>query len=324
MTLLSRSGFVLAIPPEVQDSWRSAWPGPAGDAEVAGGFQRLYGAIERWSLSSVEPMNGACWGAVYSAIGSDGRDVVLKINPENVEPGRFGSTRTELEPGALALWAKAGFAPEVIRAADSGRTYLMERADPGTSLLDRGGSGTLAVMRTLGTVVGQLHKLSRAVDPIEIENAPRLAGSSEIAKWRRALADSSEGALLDELLSSSTEEVLLHLDLHSGNLLRHADSWWVIDPKPHLGDPHAEMWGLIFHEPFTAGLPADPGAAAAYVREHIDDYCTAAGLEAGRTAKWLQVRLAYRTWRAKQENTTVGWIARLPHLSAAINRSFGN
>ncbi len=42
--------------------------------------------------------------------------------------------------------------------------------------------------------------------------------------------------LRDDLLKSTTKEVLLHGDLHHDNILKNGDSWLVIDPKEFIGD----------------------------------------------------------------------------------------
>lgn len=44
-------------------------------------------------------------------------------------------------------------------------------------------------------------------------------------------------ALYRELAHDATELVLLHADLHAGNVLRAERSWLAIDPRPCVGDP---------------------------------------------------------------------------------------
>jgi streptomycin 6-kinase len=39
--------------------------------------------------------------------------------------------------------------------------------------------------------------------------------------------------------------VLLHQDLHGGNVLRHGDDWVAIDPKPLVGDPTFDVASLV-------------------------------------------------------------------------------
>ena len=46
--------------------------------------------------------------------------------------------------------------------------------------------------------------------------------------------------LRDDLLKSTTKEVLLHGDLHHDNILQNGGSLLVIDPKGFIGDPAFE------------------------------------------------------------------------------------
>ncbi len=54
--------------------------------------------------------------------------------------------------------------------------------------------------------------------------------------------------LKNELLSESYETYLIHGDLHRENILSHANSWVVIDPKGYIGSLYSEVWPFI-HDP---------------------------------------------------------------------------
>ncbi len=51
--------------------------------------------------------------------------------------------------------------------------------------------------------------------------------------------------LRDRLLATSTQNVLLHGDLHHDNILQNGVDWLVIDPKGVIGDPVNEVWTFI-------------------------------------------------------------------------------
>lgn len=51
--------------------------------------------------------------------------------------------------------------------------------------------------------------------------------------------------LRDDLLTTSSESVLLHGDLHHDNILNNGDSWVVIDPKGVIGEPAYEVAAFI-------------------------------------------------------------------------------
>jgi streptomycin 6-kinase len=55
-------------------------------------------------------------------------------------------------------------------------------------------------------------------------------------------------AVFQELLRTSTTEVLLATDLHVGNILRaEREPWLVIDPKPFVGDPAYDVTQHLFN-----------------------------------------------------------------------------
>ena len=56
--------------------------------------------------------------------------------------------------------------------------------------------------------------------------------------------------LKNHLLQNSTTQVLLHGDLHHGNILSDEEGWIVIDPKGVIGDPLYDMTGCLLREPF--------------------------------------------------------------------------
>ncbi len=56
-----------------------------------------------------------------------------------------------------------------------------------------------------------------------------------------------EQDLAQELLSTTLKEILLHGDLHHGNILLRGDEAIVIDPKPVIGDPFFEPARFILN-----------------------------------------------------------------------------
>lgn len=51
--------------------------------------------------------------------------------------------------------------------------------------------------------------------------------------------------LRDRLLTTNTDNVLLHGDLHHDNMLQNGDQWLVIDPKGVMGHPINEVWAFV-------------------------------------------------------------------------------
>ena len=53
------------------------------------------------------------------------------------------------------------------------------------------------------------------------------------------------GTVVEDLLADQAPQVLLHQDLHGGNVLRAGRGWLAIDPKPLVGDPAFDVASLV-------------------------------------------------------------------------------
>jgi streptomycin 6-kinase len=209
------------------DEWLAALP--ALVAELAG----------HWSLdvgAPFQPGGRTAW--VAPATDQHGTPVVLKVG--------FRHPEGEAEAAGLRVWAGAG----AVRLLDEWRAdatvaLLLERCEPGTALSDRPepeqDEAIASVLRPLW------------IDPPAGHGFPSLAASCREGADAAAArftdhAPPLAAALVDEglellrtLPATSDQDVLLVTDLHAGNVLaaRRAP-WLVIDPKPHVGDPHVD------------------------------------------------------------------------------------
>jgi len=183
---------------------------------------------------------------------------------------------------------------------------LLERLTPGITLraCELGEQDTLTV---LGDVAWRLHgaRLAKA------GTFTHLSDSELGADMALALAGHhEEAAELAELLAASPGDVLLHCDLHSLNVLKDADAYKVIDPKPHLGDRHADIFGLLYGD--HVSLPSDRDAASALAHAHARVACfaQAAGMNADQARRWTRLRA-----RSIEQ-----WVLAMDHPTAADRR----
>ena len=95
------------------------------------------------------------------------------------------------------------------------------------------------------------------------------------------LAAQAQQALRD-LLASSPEPVVLHGDLHHGNLLRGRDGWVAIDPHGVVGDPAYDVGPLLLN-PWGADV-------AHLARHRLEVLATVLGLDRERLQAWGFVR----------------------------------
>jgi streptomycin 6-kinase len=257
-----------------ENNWRVWWPSHA-DAIAADIRARLTAAVAAWQLSRLEPLPGGEVALVFAATTPNG-DAVLKLSPRVT-----GATDALAREGAaLALWADAGIAPHVLAARDDGLTLLMERVRPGHDLRH---ADAAEIVQTLGALCPQVHL---AVAPGQFQG---LGEGSEARSWRHALAGTRELSELERLLIPSREDRLLHTDLHWLNALRGPHGWVVIDPKPHVGDPHADVFAFFDGPPLSA-MPDRRPAAREHVRALTASYARAAGLDRDRIEAWIRIR----------------------------------
>lgn len=270
-------------------------------------LRRFHHAIDHWQLADLTVMQGGCVGLVVAA---DYRRQphVLKVNPRTPA----GWTSPPGEGRALALWAERGVSPEVIGMLDDELTVLMRRARPGIPLA-RIVPETTALLRILGDTCRQVHL---TVDPGAF---PHLSEGDEATGWRRSLAGTPEHTFLEELLASSDDDRLVHVDLHAENVLRHDDRWLVIDPKPHIGDPCVDVVAFVFGSPrLLAEVPDDQRRRRRYVADLTGLYARQAGLDADRVRAWVSIRALARALKAEREDDQA-WAVRAQRLLMLVD-----
>lgn len=206
-------------------------------------------------------------------------DVVLKVLWPHVE--------AEQEFDALSLWAGEGAVRLLDVAADENfRAGLLERCLPGSSLKEEPEETQDVV------VAGLLRRLWRTGSQVERYRPLRSMCEEWAEEYEqrdeaaRASLDSGlarEGiSLFRELASSPTRDVLLVTDLHAENILSaEREPWLVVDPKPHVGDPHYDVLQHMLNCP--GRLAADPVALA-------DRMAVLTDLDASRVRSWLFAR----------------------------------
>jgi streptomycin 6-kinase len=197
-----------------------------------------------------------------------GPGAVVKVNP----PWEIDSA---LEAEALEHFAGRG-AVRLLQRED--HTLLLERCEPGTSLweLPEDEANPLAA-----GVLAELWRPAAAGHPFR-----RLADVS--AAWVDELAPRAADpivaaavALARDLAPTQGEQVVLHQDLHQGNILLSARGWLAIDPKPLVGEREFDVASLIRDRRFAF----DPALPA----RRLDFYVRELGLDRERARGWAIV-----------------------------------
>lgn len=266
----------------------SAPPGLAWWREEPGGaawlerLPRLVGeCAERWSLRLGAPFHCAHVSYVAPADLPDGRRAVLKVN--------FPEPESEHEADALAHWD--GRAAARLYAHDPARrALLVERCEPGTRLWelrapeDEANAAAADVLRRLWRAPPPGHPFRLLAD-----EAARWAGELPAA-WER-LGRPYERRLLDEAVAflrdagpAQGEPVVLHQDLHGGNVLRHArEPWLAVDPKPLVGEREFDTASLLRDRRWE--LRSEPRLGAR-LRRRLDVLAADLALDRERMRGW--------------------------------------
>jgi streptomycin 6-kinase len=247
---------------------REAWLALLPDA--IGGLER------RWSLALGTPFGDASYSWVAPVTLADGTAAVLKLGMPHLEG--------EHEMDALRLWSGGS----IVRLLDADHklgAMLLERCEPGTALWTRPRDEQDVV---LAAVMKRLRRTPVAPHPFR-----RL--SEMVAVWRKRTLGHSEQwpdaglvreglRLLAELVDSAPREVLLHTDLHAGNVLcAQREPWLAIDPRPFVGDPAYDATQHLLNN--GSKLRADP-------ERTIRQFAEAAELDPNRVLLWTFARAA--------------------------------
>ncbi len=238
-------------------------------------------AIHRWGITLGEPYLDVHPGnLVYRCTLRDGTPAVIKTEPDRAPEDEF---LTGLD--ALVLYAGRGMA-RVLEVAREDRIVLMERVAPGETLWDA------PIDRALEAVASVMSKLRGA--------PPKGHSFPDVRAYHRAWpnhvrlyggpgpidADLFEIAerLFIDLCDSAGEPVVLHGDLHYGNVLSSdREGWLAIDPKGVTGEPCYEVGDLFRNRVDELYGSSDPVRA---MRRRVDTFADLTGFDPERVRAW--------------------------------------
>lgn len=237
------------------DTWWSGLP------------SRLSELTGRWDLNLDEPVGSGNTSLVVRCHHRQ-RPAILKLTPD--------PQITRAEAAALRIWRPSGRVPEVYGEADG--ALLLEAMPSETTLAD---AGSAAPLGDVAALIRALHDRT-AAEPGSAASGPTADAFRPQAErtdllfglWRRRAADDPDRvaaldrghALVRELAAAPPRVVLVHGDLHPGNVLRRGGSELIaIDPRPCLADPASDAVDWVVRED-----PARWRGAAGELAELID------------------------------------------------------
>jgi len=229
-----------------------------------------------WSLELEPPFEPAHISLVIPVRRAEGSAAVLKVN--------FPEPESEHEADALACWDGTG-AVRLLARDDERRALLIERCVPGTPLWE---VEEEAAKEIAAGVLGALWQARPAGEFRSLADEAAGWAESLPAAWEVA-GRPFERTLLDEAVEflrvapGPQDAVLLHQDLHGGNILRSERGWLAIDPKPLVGERAFDVASLLRDR--RDELLHDPGAARR-IRHRLDFLSDRLGLDPERVRGW--------------------------------------
>ncbi|HZQ34420.1 MAG TPA: aminoglycoside phosphotransferase family protein [Dehalococcoidia bacterium] len=247
---------------------------------------------ERWAIRVGTHVPGIIYNYVAPATRADGTRCILKVSRHVDE------TRNEI--AALQLWNGEG-AARLIAAEPERGALLLERLQPGTMLTAVAEERDDTATRIAASVLRRLWRPARAGDGLR----PLASWLGAYDRNRDALARGAGGfpaalfqradALCDDLLASTSEDTVLHGDLHHFNVLLHRprqagrraalpedEQWLAIDPKGLAGDRCFDVC-QFFRNPLPRGVPL------AVITRRLNIFCHELALERRRVKDWCLV-----------------------------------
>jgi streptomycin 6-kinase len=249
--------------------------GPSG-AEWLRELPRLVAeGLDRWSLE-VEGTPFTGWTSLVVPVRRGVEQLVLKVTWPHPE--------ARWEHVALRTW-DGGAAVRLVAALPSSGLLLLDRLDPHADLTE---VPIDEACRVVGDLLARLHVPAPA-------RVPRLGDHLEPHLERMRHRPAVPGRVLTrtlglarELLGGDVPELLLHTDLHFGNVLRSlTGQWTAIDPKPVAGHPGFDLW------PVLRNRAAELGTGAAFrwsVHHRLAVTAAAAGLDEDEVRAWTLLR----------------------------------
>ena len=197
----------------------------------------------RWSLKVGAPYASLSYNYAAPAEGPRGERLALKLGlpvPELL---------SEIE--ALRLFDGRG-SVRLFEADPKLGALLLERLEPGTRLVelceaddDAATSAAAEVMRRLRRTAPQAHTFPTVAEWGEGFKRLRARFGGGTGPLPPRLVEEAEAVFADSP-ADSAEHVLLHGDLHHGNVLAAGrEPWLAIDPKGLVGEPAYEVGALL-------------------------------------------------------------------------------
>jgi streptomycin 6-kinase len=275
---------MIVVPPEFAQ-WRAQVDGEAGRSWAASLPELVERLCERWGLvpDDTPPLHGGLGLVVM--VHRAGEPCVLKVS--------WLEDTTVDETAALRAWDGNG-AVRLLEAEPGSGALLLERLDPHRTLHDLG-------LWEAAEVAGALIRRLAVPAPPGLRPLSEVAGVmvEHLRPRQRALGDPVPSQWLEAArgvaaeLGGQEHDVLIHADLHYGNVLAGSrEPWLAVGPRAVRGCPEFSVPELLWTRADDEALDSD-----AAVRRLLEVLVSAGGLDAEAARGWAVARCVdYWLW----------------------------
>lgn len=192
----------------------------------------------QWNFNMLRPVENLSYNFV-AEVEFQTKIAILKIVPK---------AAYQLMAEVAWLEAHKKRTPVIFHSSSEINACLMEKLEPGRSLkqLVKEGKDDEAT-RILSQVILDL----QSYDVLHQESYQPLSEHIAAFALLRGYIDEKiidhARAVFTELCADSSNDIILHGDLHHDNILQQGTSWYVIDPPGYVGDPCAEIGPLLYN-----------------------------------------------------------------------------
>lgn len=258
--------------------------GDSGRAWLASLPSTIAQLADKWEITEIHPLPNLSYNYVVSGA-RNGMPIILKIG----NTVGFDSSAVAREAAALATLS----GPCVKILAQDGHlgALLLERLLPGTMLKEffperdtEGIAITSNIIKAFKRCQNPASLLFLSIgDVLKVldKDWPHMHHHLQKARPIRT-----------SLLATTPNHVLLHGDLHHENILKHNDTWRVIDPKGFVGDPAYEC-GAYIRNPFPE-IVACPEMLT-IIKNRVRMFADLLHLDERRIAQWTYVQAVVAT-----------------------------
>lgn len=269
--------------------------------------------LNRWGLTpDGEPFETHTSQLLPVVVVKDGQKAILKITDDDSE--RIGCE--------LMVWWNGNGAAKVL--AHAAGAILLERAT---------GTESLADMSWIGNDAQACRIICHAASRLHLSRNASTPALTPLHHWFRDLAPAAKkhggtltrcAAVANVLLSSPHDEVVLHGDLHHGNILDFGTRGWLaIDPKGLVGERGFD-YANIFTNPDLAE-PTRPVAIKPEIfMQRVNIVSEVARIERQRLLMWIVAWCGLSSVWFLQEGDSTTVPLRIAELAMAELASGGN